>query len=154
MKMMAGIKMQQVPYKGSAPAITDLIGGQVNMMFDSLPSIQPFVKSGKLRALAVTTPTRSALVPAIPTMDESGFPGFHHTNWYGVWGPAAMPRDTTANLVRALQSAMGRPDVRSRFLELGAEPIDGLYGDRFREFASREMSRYAKLVRDSGVRIE
>ena len=153
LKLAAGIKLEQTPYKGSAPAITDLIGGQVQMMFDSLPSILPFVKSGRLRALAVTTGTRSALVPEVPTMEETGFAGFRHNNWYGVWGPAAMPADVTAGLVRTLQKTLARPDLRRRMLELGAEPIDGVVGERFKEFAISEMGRYAKLIKDTGVKL-
>lgn len=153
LKLAAGIKLEQTPYKGSAPAIADLIGGQVHMMFDSLPSMLPFVKGGRLRALAVTTGVRSALLPDVPTMEESGFAGFRHNNWYGVWGPAGMPADVTANYVRTIQKTLARPDLRRRMLELGAEPIDGIVGDRFREFAVSEMARYAKLIKDTGVKL-
>ncbi|MFM7531025.1 MAG: Bug family tripartite tricarboxylate transporter substrate binding protein [Rubrivivax sp.] len=154
LRLMAGVNVQQVPYKGSAPAITDLIGGQVQMMFDSLPSILPFVRSGRVRALAVTTAARSGLMPAIPTMEESGYAGFQHANWYGVWGPANLPPAVSAELIRALQVATRRQDVRARLLELGADPVDGLYGDTFKEFAAREQARYARLIRETGVKMD
>jgi len=154
LKMMAGIDILHVPYKGSAPAITDLIGGQVQIMFDSLPSILPFVKTGRVRALAVTTPQRAAAMADLKTMEEAGFQGFNHTNWYGMWGPADMPAGVSAPLIAALQKAMARPDLRARLLELGAQPIDGLYGDQFKRFAVSETERYAKLIKETGIRLE
>jgi tripartite-type tricarboxylate transporter receptor subunit TctC len=153
-KLETGIKLGQVPYKGSAPAIADLIGGQVQMMFDSLPSILPFVKSGRLRALAVTTPARSPLVPDVPTMEEAGFAGFRHTNWYGVWGPPGLTSDVTATLVRDIQKTLSRPDLRRRMIELGAEQIDGVVGEKFKEFAISEMARYARLIKETGVKLD
>lgn len=153
LKLAAGVKLTQAPYKGSAPAITDLVGGQVQMMFDSLPSILPFVKSGRVRALAVTTPERSPLVPDVPTMEESGFQGFRHTNWYGIWGPLGMPPDVTAGLVRDIQKTLARPDLRRRMLELGAEQIDGVVGEKFKDFAISEMTRYATLIKETGVKL-
>jgi tripartite-type tricarboxylate transporter receptor subunit TctC len=153
-KILARADIQQVPYKGSAPAITDLIGGQVQMMFDSLPSMLPHVRSGKVRALAVTSPARSRVVPDLRTMEEAGFAGFVHTNWYGLWGPAGMPREATATLVAAMQKTLARTDLRNRLLDMGGEPITGVDGDRFKSFASSEMARYAKLVRDAGIKMD
>lgn len=154
LKMMAKIDIQAVPYKGSAPAITDLIGGQVQMMFDSGPSIMPFVKSGKLRALAVTTSTRYKSAPEQRTMIEAGFPGFVHSNWYGIWGPSGVPPATTQKLIEALRKAMQHQPLRDRLLELGAEPIDDLYGAQFESFAKSEMTRFAKIVKDTGVKLD
>jgi tripartite-type tricarboxylate transporter receptor subunit TctC len=153
-KLATGSTIQQIPYKGSAPAITDLIGGQVQMMFDSLPSMLPHVKSGKVRALAVTSSARSKVVPQLRTMEEAGFVGFVHTNWYGLWGPAGMSRDTTATVIAAIDKAVARPALRSKLLEMGAEPIEGITGERFKAFASSEMARYAKLVKDAGIKME
>lgn len=153
LNLMAGLKIQHAPYKGSAPAITDLVGGQVQMMFDSLPSILPFVKSGRLRALAVTTPVRTSAAPDLRTMEEAGFAGFHHTNWYGVWGPAGLPADVAARQTQALRATMERQDLRKRMLELGAQPIPGLFGEQFKAFARSEQARYAQLVRDTGIKL-
>ncbi len=153
-KLMAGLDIQQVPYKGSAPAITDLVGGQVQMMFDSLPSILPFVKGGKVRALAVTTPARVKAAPKLPTMQEAGFAGFSHTNWYGVWGAPGLPEKVSEPLIRALQKTMARKDVRERLLELGAEPIDGIYGKQFEAFAAGELARFGTLVKQANLKLD
>lgn len=154
LKMMAGIDIQSVAYKGSAPAITDLISGQVQMMFDSGPSIMPFVRSGKVRALAVTTAARASIAPELPTMIEAGFPGFVHSNWYGVWGPAGMQPAMTQKLIDALQRTMQRKSVRDRLKELGADPVDNLFGPQFESFARSEEIRFAKMVKDTGVKFD
>lgn len=154
LKLMGGADILHVPYKGSAPAITDLVGGQVQMMFDSLPSIYPFVKNGRLRALAVTTPQRSAAAPDLPTMEEAGFPGFDHTNWYGIWGPRGMPSSASDPIIQGIQKTMARPDFREKILNLGAQPLPPLSGEQFKRFVASEKERYAKLVKEAGIRVE
>ena len=154
LKLMAKLDIQGVAYKGSAPAITDLIGGRVQMMFDSGPSMMPFVKGAKVRALAVTTTERVRQAPELRTMIEAGFPGFIHSNWYGIWGPAGMPPAVTQKFIAALQKTMQRQSLRDRLMELGAEPVDNLYGPQFEAFAKSEAARFAKMVKDTGVTLD
>ena len=153
-KLYAGVQMQHIPYKGSTPALTDVMGGQVQMMFDSTPSAMPFVKSGKLRALAVTTAKRTMAAPDIPSMAESGLPGFDHSNWYGVWGPPGLPREILNKLTAAIATTMQRKDVRDRLVDLGADPVDGVTPEQFEVYAQSELARFAKIVKQAGVKME
>jgi tripartite-type tricarboxylate transporter receptor subunit TctC len=153
-KLFAGVEMQHIPYKGSTPALTDVMGGQVQMMFDSTPSAMPFVKSGKLRALAVTTAKRTGAAPDIPSMAEAGLPGFDHSNWYGVWGPPGLPRDVVNKVSAALAATMQKKDVRDRLIDLGADPVDGVTPAQFEAYAQSELARFAKIVKQGGVKIE
>lgn len=152
-RLASNIQIQNVPYKGSAPAITDLIGGHVQMMFDSFQSIFPFVRDGQLKALAVTGSARTGEAPDLPTMIESGFPNFVHNNWYGIWGPANMPDATARKLTEAIQTAMKRDDVRKRLSALGIQPIDGIYGSKFKSFAKSELERYAGIIKSANITI-
>jgi tripartite-type tricarboxylate transporter receptor subunit TctC len=152
-KLLAGVDMQHIPYKGSTPALTDVMGGQVHMMFDSTPSAMPFVKSGKLRALAVTTAKRTGAAPDIPSMAESGLPGFDHSNWYGVWGPPGLPREILAKLSAAIAATMQKKDVRDRLVDLGADPVDGVSPAQFEAYAKSELERFAKIVKQAGVKM-
>ena len=153
-KLFAGVEMQHIPYKGSTPALTDVMGGQVQMMFVSTPSAMPFVKSGKLRALAVTTAKRTQAAPDIPSMAEAGLPGFDHSNWYGVWGPQGMPREVVAKLSAAIAATMQKKDVRDKLVELGADPVDGVSPAQFEAYAQSELARFAKIVKQAGVKLE
>jgi tripartite-type tricarboxylate transporter receptor subunit TctC len=145
--------MQHVPYKGSSPALTDLLGGQVQLMFDSLPSSQAFIKSGALKAIAVTTLGRSSALPNVPTVAESGVPGFDFSTWYGVWAPASTP----SAIVNKLSSEIGHitrlPDIRERFLALGAEPV-GNSAEDFAAFNKTELAKWARIVKQSGARVD
>ena len=152
-KLLAGVDMQHVPYKGSTPALTDVMSGQVHMMFDSTPSAMPFVKSGKLRALAVTTAKRTGAAPDIPSMAESGLAGFDHSNWYGVWGPPGMPREVSNKLSAAIATTMQKKDVRDRLVDLGADPVDGVSPAQFEAYAKSELERFAKIVKQAGVKM-
>jgi len=122
-KIFAGINMQHVPYKGSAPALADLVGGQVQLMFDSMPSAMPFIKSGKLRPIAVTTPTRAKALPELPTIAESGYPGFDISTWYGFWAPKGTPAPIVAKLSDAAAKVLKQDAVMSKYASMGAEPI-------------------------------
>ena len=153
-KLFAGVQMQHIPYKGSTPALTDVMGGQVQMMFDSTPSAMPFVKSGKLRALAVTTAKRTGAAPDIPSMAESGLPGFDHSNWYGVWGPPGLPREVVNKLSTAIAATMQKKDVRDRLVDLGADPVEGVSPAQFEAYAQSELARFAKIVKQAGVKME
>ena len=149
----AGVKMTHVPYKGAAPAMQDLLGGRIDLMFDNLASSMAQVKAGKVRALAVTTAKRSSLAPQLPTIAESGLPDFDISTWFGVFAPAGVPRPVVERLHAELTRALAAPDVRERMLALGAEPV----GDRPEEFAAyigREAEKYARVIRASGAKVD
>lgn len=153
-KVAANIEnMQHVPYKGSAPALTDLLGGQVQLMFDSLPSSQPFIKSGALKAIAVTTQRRSSALPNIPTISESAIPGFSFSTWYGMWAPASTPTAIVEKLSSEIGQITRLPDVREKFLSLGAEPVGSTSGD-FAAFNKSELQKWARIVKQSGARVD
>ena len=152
-KIAAGVQMQHVPYKGSAPALTDLIGGQVQLMFDSMPSAMPHVKAGKLRPLAVTTARRSAAVPDLPTIAEAGVPGYDISTWYGLWAPKGTPREITERIAGETAKILKQPDVRERYAALGAEPI-GSTPDEFAAYCRSELTKWARIVRESGARAD
>lgn len=153
-KVAAGIdNMQHVPYKGSSPALTDLLGGQVQLMFDSLPSSLPFIKAGTLRAIAVTTQKRSSVLPNVPTVAESALTGFNFSTWYGMWAPASTPAAIVAKLSAEIAEITRMPEVRERFLALGAEPI-GNTAEEFSAFNKSELVKWARIVKQSGARVD
>ena len=145
--------MQHVPYKGSAPALTDLIGGQVQLMFDSMPSAMPHVKAGKLRPLAVTTAKRSAALPDLPTVAEAGVPGYDISTWYGLWAPRGTPREVVEKLATETAKVLRLPDVRERYAALGAEPV-GNTPDEFAAYCRSELAKWARVVKESGARAD
>ena len=153
-KVAAGIEnMQHVPYKGSSPALTDLIGGQVQLMFDSLPSSQSFIKAGTLKAIAVTTLRRSTALPNIPTIAESGLPGFNISTWYGMWAPASTPSAIVEKLSLEISHITRLPEIREKFLSLGAEPV-GNTAEEFAAFNKSELAKWARIVKQSGARVD
>ena len=152
-KLATGIQMQHVPYKGSAPALTDLIGGQVQLMFDSMPSAMPHVKAGKLRPLAVTTAKRSAAVPDLPTIAEAGVSGFDISTWYGLWAPKNTPRDVIERLATETAKILKLLEVRERYAALGAEPV-GSTPDEFAAYCKSELGKWAKIVKESGAKAD
>ncbi len=153
-KVATGVEnMQHVPYKGSAPALTDLLSGQVQMMFDSLPSSQPFFKSCALKAIAVTTQKRSSALPNVPTIAESGISGFNFSTWYGMWAPKAMPQAIVQKLSNEIAQITRLPEVRERFLALGAEPV-GNTAEEFAAFTKSELNKWARVVKQSGARVD
>ena len=152
-KSMAGVKMNHVPYKGATPALTDLIGGQVQLMIGNLPPILPHVKSGKLRALAVTTSKRHPGLPDVPTVAESGLAGFETVAWFGLFAPAGTPRDVVTRLNREVNAIIARPEIREKLLAMGMEPTPGTpedYGAR----QARDIAKWKKVVAESGARID
>ncbi len=150
---MAGIKLSHVPYKGSAPALTDVIAGQVPLMFDTMLSAMPFVKSGKLKALAVTSPARSPAAPDLPTIAESGLPGYSVFAWNGLLAPAGTPKTVIAQLSEELKKAMALPQVKDRFSAQGfAASWDT--PDQFRGFLKGEVDKWTKAVKASGATLE
>jgi len=152
-KLATGIDMQHVPYKGSSPALTDLIGGQVQLMFDSMPSAMPFVKAGKLRPLAVTTAKRSLAVPDLSTVAEAGVPGYDISTWYGLWGPKGLSKEVTDKLANEVARILKLPDVRERYAALGAEPV-GNSPEEFAAYCKSELLKWAKVVKDSGAKAD
>ena len=149
-KTMAGVDMVHAPYRGSAPALVDLAAGQVQVMFDNMPSSLPLAQSGKLRALAVTTATRSSALPDVPTLAESGLPGYETSAWFGILVPAATPHSVVAVLAREIDRAMKQPDVIARLAQLGATPSPDS-PDEFRAFIAAETTKWSKLALDAHV---
>ena len=150
---MAGVKMVHVPYKGAAPALADLLGGQVQLMFSTMPPALPHVKDGKLRALAVTSAKRSPAAPDIPTLDEIALPGFEANTWHGVVVPAGTPATIVARLNREIVAILHLPDVVERFSSQGAEAL-GSTPEEFAAYIKSETLKWAKVVRDSGAKAE
>jgi len=152
-KMMTGVDMVHVPYKGSGPALTDLMAGQVSVMFDNLPSSMPYIKSGRLRPLAVTTKTRYPGLPDVPTIAESGVPGYEAIAWFGMLGPAAMPRDVVMRLNAEINRAIQLPDVAERFAQQGAIP-EPMTPETFSAFIRGEIAKWAKVVKASHAKVD
>jgi tripartite-type tricarboxylate transporter receptor subunit TctC len=147
---MSGIKMLHVPYKGSAPAITDLIGGQVNVLFDPISTLYPQVKGGKLRGLAVTTATRSPSAPELPTVIESGVPGYDVSSWQALVVPAGTPQAVIARLHEAVVKVLALPDTRELFGKLGAQPSPSTPEEAAQHIRS-EIARWKKVAQEAGV---
>ena len=152
-KMMTGVDMVHVPYKGSGPALIDLMSGQVSVMFDNLPSSMPYLKSGRLRAIAVTTSGRYPGLPAVPTISESGVRGFEAVAAFGVVAPVATPRNVIMRLNTEINRAIQLPDMRERFAQQGAIPAPGT-PEEFGAFIHSEIAKWAKVVKASGARVE
>lgn len=150
---LAGVDMVHVPYKGSVPAVTDLIGGQVDAMFDNVPNVIQHVKAGKLRALAVSSRERSAFLPAVPTVAEAGVPGFDVSVWFGVVVPAGTPAPVVAKLNGELNRILGLPEIAQLFHAQGADPRGGSVRE-FAVFLEQQTAKWAKVVKDSGARAE
>jgi tripartite-type tricarboxylate transporter receptor subunit TctC len=149
----AGVKALHVPYKGSAPAITDLIGGQVQWMIDPVLSSAQHVKSGKLRALAVSTAKRSNVVPGLPTIAESGLPGYEFSAWFVLLAPAKTPAAVVQKMHTEVERILTLPEVRERFAQLGAEPGSGTT-QQVGAFLAGEVKRYEKVVRDANMKAD
>lgn len=149
----AGLKNVHVPYKGAAPALTDLLAGQVQFMFTTIPPALPHVKTGKLRALAVAHARRSSLLPDLPTTAESGAPGVEASSWNGVLAPAGTPRDIIARLHTEISAVMKAPGVAERLAAAGVEPMHTT-PEEFAAYIESETARYAKIVNASGARVD
>jgi tripartite-type tricarboxylate transporter receptor subunit TctC len=151
---MAGIKLTHVPYKGSSPALTDLLGGHVAIYFSSLPPAIALIREGKVRALAVTGPKRSGLLPDLPTVAEAGpLPGYEAVLHYGIVAPAGTPRPIVDRLAAAMKSALAEPDVRERIAADGAE-VMGMTPEEYAADIDREETKWSKVVKVSGAKVE
>jgi tripartite-type tricarboxylate transporter receptor subunit TctC len=149
----AGIRMNHVPYRGSAPAITDLIGGQLQVLFDPFSTLYPQVRAGKARGLAVTTERRSSVAPELPTVSELGFKGFDVSSWQGIVVPAATPKDVVDRLQRETVKVLASADIKEQFAKHGAEPAPTT-PEKFGEYIRAEIARWQKVGRDAGVKPE
>jgi tripartite-type tricarboxylate transporter receptor subunit TctC len=152
-KSMAGVDLLHVPFKGSAPAMTDLLGGQVQLMFSDAPTALPHIKSGRVRALGVGSPKRSALVPDVPTIAESGVKGYDAYSWAGVFAPAGTPKEIVAKVNADIVKALSDSEVRKRLLEAGAEAAPGT-PDQFGAFVKAEIGKWAKVVKDANIKAD
>ncbi len=152
-KKLAGVQMTHIPYKGSAQAHADLLGGQAQIMFDTTSSAIGQIKGGKLRALAVTSPKRSPEMPDVPTLAEAGFPGMEMTTWYGVFAPAGTPKEVLAKLYTEISTALKSPDVQKRIAGLAGEP-GAMTSAEFAALNRADYDRYGKLIGDAGVKLE
>ena len=150
---MAGIELQHVPYKGVAPAINDVLGGQLPIVFASMPSALAHIKAGKLRPLAVTTATRSAALPDVPTLAEAGLAGFNIGTWFGVLAPAATPRDVVARLNAEMVKIIKPPEFVKRMDYIGAQPV-GNKADEMARQIKEETEKFAALVKAGNVTVE
>ena len=152
-KSMTGIDMVHIPYKGAAPALNDLLGGQIPVMFDSVPGVIQHIQAGKLRALGVTSPKRSAALPDVPTLDEAGVPGFEAMAWFGLYAPGNMPpalaQKISADVVAALQS----PQIKQQLSKLGAEP-GTMTQPEFAQYVNAEIDKWAKVIADAQISIQ
>lgn len=152
-KINTKIDISHIPYKGSSPALTDLVGGQVQMMFDNMPSALPLVQAGKLRALAVTAPKRSAAAPDVPTMAELGYEGFDVSSWFGLMAPAKTPDAIVQKINAAVAKALAKPEVQKRLLDLGADPTS-MTSAQFDAFVKKEVSTWGAVVKASGASLD
>ena len=153
-KAQAGVFIVHIPYRGTALAIPDLVSGKVHLLFDSIVSGLPHVKDGKLRALAITSARRSALVPDLPTVAESGLPGFESTTWFGIYGPKGLSAAIVDRVLGELQRALQRPDVAERLAKLGAEPVLDVGPGKFAAMVKADSARWAALIRERKITAE
>jgi tripartite-type tricarboxylate transporter receptor subunit TctC len=152
-KLETKLAIPHIPYKGSTPALTDLMGGQVQMMFDNMPTAWPLVQAGKLRALAITSPKRSPAAPDVPTMQESGFPGFDVSSWFGLAAPAGTPKDIIVKLNVAMNKVLAKPEVQKRLDDLGATNGSGTV-EQFDQFLKSQTESWGVVVKSAGAKAE
>ena len=153
LKREAGVDTLVIAYKGTAPALTDLMSGQIQLLADPMLSSLPLAQAGRIKALAITSLKRQAAAPEIPTVEESGLPGFEFVSWYGLWGPKDLPPDIAAKLQTSIAGVLAQPDVRARLNTLGFEAI-GSTPDKFAAFIESEMAKYGKIIHDANIKAE
>jgi len=152
-KVMTGVEMQHVPYRGSPPALADVVGGQVTMTFDNITTAWPLVKGGKLRALAVTTAKRSPIAPDVPTLAESGLAGYEIGSWQGVFAPAGVPAEIVKRFNAEIVRIINAPDIRQKLVDMGAEPAPNT-SEEFAAMVKAEVAKWADVVRKSGATVD
>ena len=153
LKSMAGIDLVHVPYKGSAPALNDLVAGQVSLMFDLVLTAAPHIKSGAARGLAVTGAQRSPILPGLPTVAESGLPGYEVSAWFGIFAPAGLPQPVAQRLNAEFVKVMREPDLKQRLASLGADPLTSS-PEQFSAYLRSEIDKWAKVVKESGAKVD
>jgi len=151
-KAMAGVDLLHVPYKGSGPALPDVMTGRVSMMFENMPGAISYLQAGTLRPLAVTGPQRSSALPNVPTVAESGVPGYESLSWSGIAAPAKTPRDVVARLNREINAILASPDMRQKLADQGADAIGGT-PEAFAEHAKRERDKWSRVIREAGISV-
>ncbi|WP_151637662.1 tripartite tricarboxylate transporter substrate binding protein [Noviherbaspirillum aerium] len=150
---MANVDILHVPYKGSAPAVTDLMGRQVDMMFDSVSSAKPYIDAGRLKPLAVTTSKRSSVLPNVPTVAEAGIKGYELSGWYAVFVPAKTPQPVVNRINEELVKALGQPDVKARFAQIGAEPV-GSSPAELGKYLKSETAKWSEIVKARNIKAD
>lgn len=150
-RQLAGIKLAQVPYKGAAPAIADLLGGQIHMTFDNIPAALPHIRSGRLRALGVTSASRSPLLPDVPTIAEAGLPDYEMTAMFGLAAPSRTPAEVIARLAAETVRSLQTPQLKERYISLGFDPV-GSSPEEYNRVVAAEYQRLGKLIRDAGLK--
>ncbi len=153
LKLDAGLDTLVVSYKGTAPALTDLMSGQIHLLADPMLSSLPLAQSGKIKALGLTSLKRAASAPEIPTVEESGVKGFDFVSWYGLWGPKNLPADISAKLQADIAKVIALPEMKQRLNMLGFEPI-GTHGAQFATYIRDEMAKYEKIIRDAKIKVD
>ena len=149
-----GLQMQHIPYKGSAPALVDVAGGQTQMMIDTISTVLPYARDSRLRPLAVAMPRRLAVLPEVPTLEEAAsLPGFEMSAWQGIVVPTATPKEVVARLNAEVNKAVQNPDLRQRLAVGGSEPLGGS-ADQYAAYIRSELQRWSKVVRDSGAKVD
>ncbi len=151
-KFMAGLDMVHIPYKGTAPALTELVAGQVDLAFENMPALIPHIQAGRLRALAVTTTKRSAVMPELPTIAEAALPGYDASVWFGVFAPAGTPRPVVDRLHGEILKALQTQDLKSRMVAMGTD-VSGIGPDDFSAYVRKEIPKWANLVKAAGVKV-
>ncbi|TMH03387.1 MAG: tripartite tricarboxylate transporter substrate binding protein, partial [Betaproteobacteria bacterium] len=151
-KIMAGVDLLHVPYKGSGPALPDVITGRVSMMFENMPGAVPYVRAGTVRALAVTGLRRTSALPEVPTVTESGILGYESLSWSGIAVAAGTPRDVIARLNREINAILAAPEMRQRLADQGAEAVGGT-PEAFAEHAKRERDKWSRVIRDANIAV-
>jgi tripartite-type tricarboxylate transporter receptor subunit TctC len=153
LKRNAGLDTLVISYKGTAPALTDLMSGQIQLLADPMLSSLPLAQGGKIKALGLTSRKRVPAAPEIPTIEESGVPGFEFVSWYGLWGPKNLPTDISLTLQAEIAKLLVLPDVTERFRLLGFEPI-GMGSDQFATYIRDEMAKYEAIIKDAKINVE
>jgi tripartite-type tricarboxylate transporter receptor subunit TctC len=151
-KNLTGTQLQHVPYKGSGQVVSDLLGGQIQIAFDAIVSLQSHAQAGKIRALAVTSSEKSSAMMTTPTLSESGLPGFESTAWYGVVGPAGIPADIIARINGEMRRVLDLPETRARIASIGSAPVHGS-PEEFNSFIKAETLKWAKVIKDAGIHV-
>jgi tripartite-type tricarboxylate transporter receptor subunit TctC len=153
MESMGNVKLLHVPFKGAGPAVTDLIAGRVTMMFSDMPQFEPLIKAGKVKVIAASTARRSPALPDLPTLAESGLPGYDVPVWYGLIGPAGMPREAVTRIAGDARAVLALPAVREKLAGWGYEPV-GSTPDEFLAFSKGEMTKWSKVIKEANIRLD